>query len=125
MSRKPVISKEFIGSANNGGSAQAVSADYTSEILNVRQTDIGSLHIVWSGGSSANIDIYVQVRNGDDKQDTWRTLDLGAVPNISGTSGEHEIVFTEMPFADLRVFFDRNAGSANVDATFVFKAKGA
>lgn len=116
MSRKNVISKAFVN-------AQAVSTDYTSEIINVKQTDKSSIHITWSGGSSPNIDVYLQVRNGE--ADSWRNIDFGSVPNISGASGEHELVLNEMPFSDFRLFLDRASGSATVSANFTAKSLGA
>lgn len=122
MSRKHIISKHFIGTDD---APQAVSADYTSETLNVRQTDNGSIHLSWSGGSSPNMTVQVQARNGDAKQDDWRTLDFGSPITISGASGEHEIILTTMPFADLQIFIDVTSGSANVDGVFTLKSVGA
>lgn len=116
MSRKPVISKRFIN-------AQSVSVDYTSDVINVKQTDIASIHIEWTSGSSPNIDIYLQVRNGEN--DNWRSIDFGSVPNISGASGEHELVLNQMPFSDFRLFLDRASGSAVITANFIAKATGA
>lgn len=116
MSRKHVVSKKFID-------AEAVSTDFTSDIINTRQTDKSSIHISWAAGSTPNIDIYVQVRNGE--ADTWRNIDFGSVPNISGASGEHELVFNEMPFSDFRLFLDRASGSASVTANFLMKSVGA
>lgn len=116
MGRKHVISKKFIDS-------QAVSADFTSDVINVAQTDSGSIHLVWTAGSSPDIDIYVQVRNS--AADSYRNLDFGTAIEISGASGEHEIILNELPFSDLRIFADRASGSATVSATFIMKTKGA
>jgi hypothetical protein len=115
LSRKHVISKTFVN--------ETVSADAYSEELNVAQTDNGSIHISWSNGSTPNIDIYLQVKNGE--ADSWRSLSFGSVPNISGASGEHELILNELPFTIARLFFDRASGSADVVASFTFKSRGA
>lgn len=114
--RKHVISKKFI-------SSEAVSADFTSDVLNVAQMDSGSIHLSWASGSTPNIDVYMQVRNGE--ADAWRSLDLGSTPNISGSTGEHDFIFNLLPFTDLRVFLDRASGSATVSASMTFKTGGA
>lgn len=116
MARKHVISKTFVDSA-------ALAADLTSEVINVAQTDSGSIHLTWENGTAADFDVYVQVRNG--AKDTYRNIDFGAAIEISGTSGEHDIILNELPFTDLRLFIDRNAGSADVVASFTWKSKGA
>lgn len=115
MARKHVISKKFVDS-------EAVSADFTSDVLNVAQTDSGSIHLTWSGGSTPDIDVYLQVRNGSD--DSWHSLEFSSVPNISGASGEHKLILAQMPFTDMRLFLDRASGSATVSASFTFKSAG-
>lgn len=115
MARKHVISKKFIDS-------QSVTSDYTSEVLNVAQTDSGSIHLSWTG-SSPSIVVNVQVRNGE--KDTFRSLDFGSTISISGSSGEHELIFNSMPFTEMKLFLDHSSGSAVVTANFTFKSEGA
>lgn len=116
MSRKHVISKKFIDSLT-------VNSNQTSEILNVAQTDKASIHLTWSGGSSPDIDVLVQVKNGE--ADSFRSLDFGAVISITGASGEHEIILNEMPFTNIQLVLNHNSGSAVVSASFTFKSVGA
>lgn len=128
MGRKPVISKRLIGASaasnvEQGGGYITVSADYTTETINVSQTDNLSFHLQWRS-STLVATVYIQARNGDDDQDDWRTLDFGSAISISGTSGEHEITLNEMPFTNVRMFIDVASGSGQVGCTFAAKALG-
>lgn len=117
MSRRAVISKLFV-------SENALNTSLQSEVLNVRQTDGGSIHLVWANGSSADFTVTVEARNGEADQDSFRTLDFGSPIQISGASGSHEIIFNSLPFAEMRLVLTRTAGSADIDATFTFKSLG-
>lgn len=117
MARKNLISKKFVDTT-------ASVATFTSEELNVGQTDKGSIHIVWTG-TSPDFTVTVEARNGSDKQDTWRTLSMGGTIAISGSSGEHELIFVELPFEFMRLIFTRASGTASIAATFTYKSTGA
>lgn len=117
MSRRNVISKLFV-------SQDALNTYLESEVLNVRHTDYGSIHLTWANGVSADFTVTIQARNGDSAQDSYRTLDFGSAIQISGSSGSHEIIFNSLPFADMKLVLTRVAGSADVDATFTYKSTG-
>lgn len=129
MSRKHVISKRFIGSddpsdVEQGGGFTSISSDYTSEVLNLAQTDKASFHLQWEN-STLVATVLVQVRNGNDETDNWRTIDITPSIDISGASGEHEIILIELPFTSLRFFIDVASGSGDVGCSFSSKSVGA
>ncbi len=129
MGRKVIVSKRIIGASATsnvaqGGGYQTISADYTTEVLNVSESDSASFHIQWRS-STLVATVSVQARNGDAAKDDWRTLDFGSVITISGTSGEHDVLIEEMPFTDLQLFIDVTSGSGQVGVSFAAKAQGA
>lgn len=101
---------------------QVVVADSESPLTDVSQLDYASIELNWSASTlAANVE--VQAKNGKNGQ--WRTLPLGSVPAISGASGSHEIILTEMPFTELRLALTSVTGSGTVDAVITAKSKGA
>lgn len=126
--RKPVISRRTIGAddvsnVEQGGGYVVVNSDYTGETINVSQTDDLSFHFQWRS-STLTATLFVQARNGTSGQDDWRNLDFGSSITISGASGEHEILLSEMPFTNVRLFIDVASGSGQVGATFTSKSFG-
>jgi hypothetical protein len=115
LSRKNLISKKFVD-------ALAVSTTQDSDTLNLGQTDKASVHLTWTG-SSPDITVTVKARNGN--ADTFRTLNMGGTIAISGASGEHELIFNELPFTELKLTFTRASGSATITANFTSKSVGA
>jgi hypothetical protein len=128
VGRKPVLSLRLIGRSDasnveQGGGYIDINSDYTSDAVNVAQTDILSCHFQWRS-SSLVAEIIVQARNGNDDIDDWRELDFGTAINISGTSGEHEIILQSMAFTEIRIFVDVASGSGEIGATVTTKAIG-
>jgi hypothetical protein len=102
--------------------AVALSADRTSATTNCEHLDCSSIHVVWSAGSTPVGAITVQARNGE--EDSWRTIDFGDPISISGASGEHEILFNQMPFTEIRLVYTRSSGTATLTAIISAKSVG-
>ena len=100
---------------------EAVSADIQSTTVKTDLTDLASIELNWSASTlAANVE--VQAKNG--KNGAWRALALGSVPTISGASGSHDIILTELPFTELRVALTSVTGSGTVNAVITSKSKG-
>lgn len=99
-----------------------LSGNITSNTTNVINLDKASIHLVWSGSSPVGV-ITVEARNGDN--DSWYELDFGSAINISGNSGDHQIVFNELPFTSIRVKYAVTSGTGSIDATITAKVVGA
>lgn len=116
MGRKNVV-KSF-----NMFNAASLAADATSEITDVINLDKASIHITWTGTSPVG-DILVQARNGE--LDAWYQLDFGSTISVSGNTGEHQLVFNELPFTHIRLFYDRTSGTGSITAKISAKVQGA
>ena len=100
-----------------------ISTDQTSSKTNVLRLDQASIHLYWTGASPVGV-ITVEARNGEDDQ--WYELNLGADPvAVSGNSGDHQILFSEMPFTDLRLQYVSTSGTGSIVATITAKVVGA
>lgn len=117
MSRKHVV-KSF-----KMLDAVSLAADQTSAATNVLQLDNATIHISWTGTAPVGV-IAVQARNGE--FDPWFDLSFGSVTiDITGASGDHQILFKEMPFTDMRLKYIRTSGVGNLTATLTMKSIGA
>lgn len=99
-----------------------LSGNLTSDPTNVINLDIASIHIRWDGASPDG-EIFVDVRNGED--DEWYTLSFSTTILVSGNTGDHQILFTEMPFTDIRLRYVANSGSGDLFASLTMKTTGA
>lgn len=102
--------------------AVALSASRTSEITNVQNLDKASVLLEWTAGSSPVGVVTVEARQG--ANGNWTELDMGSAINISGASGNHQLVFNELPFTDIRLQYTRSSGDATLTATFTGKQVG-
>lgn len=108
--------------------AVSLGATVTSGATSVKGVDKASILVEWSAGTSPVGTITVEARNGDgDGQTapTWYELDMGSAISVSGSSGNHQLVFNELPFTDLRIKYTRSSGTATMTATITMKAVGA
>lgn len=99
-----------------------LSGSITSSVVNVINLDKASIHLIWSGSSPVGV-ITVEARNGE--LDSWYELDLGSAINISGASGDHQLVFNEIPFTDIRLQYTFTSGTGSIDALISMKTIGA
>lgn len=101
--------------------AADMSANVTSSTTSVINLDKASIVIAWSGSSPVGT-LEVQTRNGED--DVWRALSFGTAIQVSGNSGDHRVVLNELPFTDVRVFYNFASGTGTLDAIITAKQTG-
>lgn len=99
-----------------------ISTNATSTATSVIRQDQARIILNWTGTSPVGV-ITIEARNGAD--DPYKALDFGSAINISGNTGSHEIIFSEMPFTDLRVVYTSTSGTGNLDAIITSKVLGA
>lgn len=114
MARKNVKSFAMLEDASLAG-------NLTGVVTNVQNLDKASIHISWTGTSPVGV-VTVEARNSD--KDSWYTVDMGAAINISGNSGDHLLVFNELPFYDMRLQYTASSGTGTVDAIITMKQTG-
>ena len=106
MGRKNVVkSYKMIDSGD-------MSSSLTSEVVNVLNLDKASIHLQWSG-SAPDGTVTVEARNGE--ADSWYTLNMGGDIETSSAEANHQLVFNELPFTDIRLqYAPTGAGSVDV-----------
>lgn len=108
--------------------AADISANATSAATDVTPVDKASIHVRWTGTSPVGT-LVVQYRNNNPDfatpTDPWMNLAFSAAITISGNSGEHQIVFNEMPFTDIRLVYTATSGTGVLTATLSMKSVGA
>lgn len=122
MSRKNVVNPHKIFDAED------ISVSATSSSTNVKKMDKASIRLDWSG-SSLNGEVTVQASNDDlapsDSAKSWYDVDMGSTITISGVSGDHLLVFNELPFSDIRLVYTSSAGTGTLTAILSAKVVGA
>lgn len=104
-----------------------ISGSQTSADTTVKTQDKAFVIIEWSGSSPVGA-ITVQARNykypvGPDSG--WVTLDFGSAIAVSGNTGNHQLVFNEMPFTDIRLVYTSTSGTGTLSAYISSKVVGA
>lgn len=102
--------------------SQSLASNITSDVVSVKNLDQASIHLEWSGVFPVGA-VTIEARNGE--QDVWYELDFGSSIDISGASGNHQIVFNQMPFSDIRLQYSATSGSGTLDAFITAKVVGA
>lgn len=98
-----------------------MSGDISSTEVEVAEADYGSVHLEWNG-SSPDGTITVQAKSGDN--DEWYVVDMGVPITIVGNSGEHQLIFTYLPFTMLRIVYTRTSGTGILMGSIVTKKEG-
>ena len=120
MGRKNVVKSHSMFDAVD------ISTNQTSESTNVLNLDKASIQVNWSGTSPVGV-LEIEATNQDPENSSsvWRSLDLGAVVNISGNTGEHDIILNEIPFWAIRLKYTSTSGTGSLNATLTMKVVGA
>lgn len=107
-------------------SEASLSSPHTSEITEVSNLDKASIHIVWSGTSPIGT-IKVESTNDDAKNPNavWREVVFNATIELSGNTGDHDLVFNELPFNAIRISYTPTSGTGTLNATLSAKVVGA
>lgn len=103
-----------------------ISVNQTSVDTVIKTQDKAFIIVEWNGTSPVGT-LTVQARNfkypvGPDSG--WVTLDFGSAISISGNSGNHQLVFNEMPFTDIRLVYAATSGTGTLDAYLSSKTVG-
>lgn len=111
-------------------SAVDISSSQTSDKTNVEPVDQATIAVNWSAGSTPIGVITIEASNSSDIEfnqsaETWLELDFGVAINVSGNSGNHQIIFDSLPFRYIRIKYTRSSGSATMSATLQAKSVGA
>lgn len=110
----------------SGASELDLSADATSQATNVQFSDNIGIQLVWTGSSPSG-EVLIQSSNDYDpikNTGTWTNLDFGVPILITGNSGNHIININLVPFAWIRLFYDRTSGTGTMTSTLVMKQVG-
>jgi hypothetical protein len=111
--------------------AVSLSTDQASAATNVLNLDYASIQVIWSGGGSPVGTITIQGTNIDPDLPTfssttdWSTLELSGTVSVSGNSGNHSIIFEQLPFHSIRFVYTRSTGTATLSAHLSSKTVGA
>ena len=98
-----------------------MSAPITSNIVNVQNMDKGSIHVSWAGAAPVGT-VVIQSRNGSD--DSWSAVSFGSAISVSGASGDHQIIFNELPWTDIRLVYTPTSGTGTLSAIITLKQVG-
>lgn len=99
----------------------SMASTITSNVVNVQNMDKASIHVAWSGTSPVGT-ITVQSRNGVD--DSWNDVSFGSAISVSGNSGDHQIIFNELPWTDIRFIYSASSGTGTLIASLTAKQVG-
>jgi hypothetical protein len=97
--------------------AADLAGNVTSSETDVMGLDYARYDIAWSGTAPIGVMTVEYLKDGDA---TWATLDVGTIA-VSGASGTHEILFTELPFKRIRLKYTRTSGTGTMNAYITAK----
>ena len=103
MGRKNQV-KDFV-SINGSMSSASLSGASTT----VNQFDVLNYLVTWTDGQLTNGEISIQVSLDNLK---WVDLDFGSVISINGSTGNHQLLISEVSFNFARPVFTRTNPSA-------------
>ena len=105
--------------------AVSLASNQTSSETNVTHLDRASVSIDWTGSDAVGtVEFEARKINANEAvaDADWRTLDFGATIDITGASGNHEVLFNSLDFTEFRVKFVRTSGTTGT-ITAVLTAK--
>lgn len=115
MARKNTHSHKMLDSVD-------ISTSQTSNPTSVINMDKAGILVEWENGASPVGVITVEARYSP--QGNFVTVDFGSPINVSGNSGNLQILMEELPYQDIRLVYTRTSGSADLTATLVIKQVG-
>lgn len=104
--------------------SQIASTDVTSESTSIINLDQLSIRFSWDSTLEGEIVIEALQRKSNDVSPDWFELDFGNTILVDATDTNHQIVFQQMPFTDIRVKFVHSSGSGTIEAKLTGKQIG-
>ena len=106
--------------------SEDISTSATSGVTNTSNLDKASIYLEWTGAAPVGT-ITVEATNDDPNSSSpvWKTVDFGSSIDISGASGNHDLIFNEMPFNAIRLQYTSTSGTGTLNATIHAKTQGA
>ena len=102
--------------------AADISGDVTSATTNVENLDQGSIAITWTGTSPEGV-LTVEAKNGA-KDAAFKEIDMGGTITITGNTGDHRLLFNQLPFTNIRLVFTSSSGTGTMEAVITAKQVG-
>lgn len=121
MARKNIILTHKIFQSTD------ISTNQTSGNTNTANLDSGSIYVEWTGSSPVGV-LTVEATNDDPTSPAgavYRELSFGNAINISGNSGNHELILNQLPFRAFRLVYTASSGTGSITATLTAKTLGA
>lgn len=101
-----------------------MNASFTSQTVNVQNTDKASIHVKWSVAGPEGA-FTLEARQGDESTD-WFELSFGSAITILNTETEIQLMLTEIAFREIRLkWAPTNSVSATAQAIITLKTVGA
>lgn len=105
-----------------------LTTNATSPATVITHLDRASVFIDWSGSDAVG-EVQFEARKIDKDKPVadadWRTLDFGATIDITGASGNHEVILNSLDFTELRVQYITTSGTTGtLTATLTAKQIG-
>jgi hypothetical protein len=121
------VRKNILKTFKSLSAADMSLASVSSQPTNTENLDSGVAIVNWSGTDPVGV-LTVQGRNI--KQDAngltdsgWADLDFDTI-NITGASGKHQLIFTSLPYTEIRFVYTRTSGSGAMDIFLTAKQVG-
>src|SRR3990167_3196143 len=88
----------------------ALAASKTGEYTDVEMHDRAFYDVVWSGGVLPVGVLKFEISNDANDSTSWKELDFGASIDITGASGEHQVLIQEITWKYIRPVYTRTSG---------------
>jgi len=123
MGRKNIIKPYVIFKGED------MSADITqTEGTQVQNLDKASIYVSWTGTGLTGT-LTVEAKQDTEKNSTpqsdWFTIDFGDIMTIDADTGNHQILFTQLPFTHIRLKYTASGGTGTMRAVIDAKTEGA
>lgn len=103
----------------------SLATDITGQETAVTGIDSLFLYVEWTGTAPVGKLVVEFLKTPSDKSSSglavWSEIDFGANISISGNSGSHTIVFSELPFLRIRPRYIATSGTGNLTVTTLGK----
>lgn len=102
-----------------------MATDITGTEVRCAHQDSAIAYIEWSGTSPVGVVGFEFLEVDSDRSPTevqiWKPVDFGATIAVSGNTGSHQLVFSQLPFFALRPTYVATSGTGTLSVTFAAK----